>query len=35
MQIPEIKQEQTMMQQVSNYAGENPEMFNAGIRCNY
>jgi hypothetical protein len=31
MQIPEIKQEQTMMQQVSNYAGENPEMFNAGI----
>ena len=31
MQIPEIGQEQTMMQQVSNYAGENPEMFNAGI----
>ena len=28
---PEINQEQTMMQQVSNYAGENPEMFNAGI----
>jgi len=31
MQIPEIGQEQTMMQQASNYAGENPEMFNAGI----
>jgi hypothetical protein len=31
MQIPEIGQEQTMMQQVSNYAGENPEMFSAGI----
>ncbi len=31
MQIPEIGQEQTMMQEISNYAGENPEMFNAGI----
>ena len=31
MQIPEIGQEQTMMQQVSNYAGGNPEMFSAGI----
>ena len=28
---PEIGQEQTMMQEISNYAGENPEMFNAGI----
>jgi hypothetical protein len=28
---PEIRQEQTMMQEISNYAGENPEMFNAGI----
>jgi hypothetical protein len=28
---PEINQEQTMMQEISNYAGENPEMFNAGI----
>ena len=31
MQIPEIGQEQTMMQQVSNYAGGNPEMVSAGI----
>ena len=29
--VPEIGQEQTMMQEISNYAGENPEMFNAGI----
>jgi hypothetical protein len=31
MQMPEVGQEQTMMQEMSNYAGENPEMFNAGI----
>ena len=29
--VPEIGQEQTMMQQISNYAGENPEMVSAGI----
>ena len=29
--VPEIGQEQTMLQEISNYAGENPEMFNAGI----
>lgn len=29
--VPEIEQEQTMMQQISNYAGENPEMVSAGI----
>jgi hypothetical protein len=31
MPMPEVGQEQTMMQEMSNYAGENPEMFNAGI----
>jgi len=29
--VPEIGQEQTMMQEISNYAGENPEMVSAGI----
>ena len=32
MQIPEVGQEEThFLQGISNYAGENPEMFNAGI----
>ena len=31
MQIPEIGQEQNLMQQVSNYNNENPEIVNAGI----
>lgn len=31
MQIPEIGQEQTFMQQGANYAAENPEMFTAGL----
>jgi hypothetical protein len=36
MHMPELRcTEQTMMQQVGNYAGDNPEMFNAGIRCDY